>query len=86
MATVHERVLGLCVCPALQDSNRSPQMEQLSVCRSTSCPSSETAHFDVQDNKGSYLTVPGTRVNIATCSHCFLYCARMLAEPLHCSA
>ncbi|XP_021934526.1 sodium-driven chloride bicarbonate exchanger isoform X3 [Zootermopsis nevadensis] len=42
----------------LQDSNRSPQMEQHSVCRSTSCPSSETAHSDVQNNKAPYLTVP----------------------------
>ncbi|XP_033608237.1 electrogenic sodium bicarbonate cotransporter 1 isoform X3 [Cryptotermes secundus] len=42
----------------LQDINRSGQMEQYPVCRSTSCPSSTTSLLEVQDHKGPYLTVP----------------------------
>ncbi|XP_069698390.1 sodium-driven chloride bicarbonate exchanger isoform X4 [Periplaneta americana] len=44
----------------LQESNKSPHTEQQPVCRSTSCPTSETALLEVQDNKGPYLTVPGS--------------------------
>lgn len=58
-------------------------MEQHPICRSTSCPNSETALLGVRDNKGPYLTVPGTTVNNGSCSCCSLYCAIMLAEPAH---
>ena len=71
----------LLVWSALQDENKSPQMEQHPVCRSTSCPISATAFLDVQNYKGPYLTVPGTTVNIGTCSCCYsLHIVRMLSE------
>jgi hypothetical protein len=72
---------GLLVWSALQDINRSLQMDQ-SVCRSTSCPSPKMTLLDVRDHKGPYLTVPGTTVNIGTRSSCSLYCARMLVDPV----
>lgn len=74
---------GVLVWSALQDINRSQQMEQYPVCRSTSCPSSTTTLLDVQDHKSPYLTVPGTTVNTGTRSSCSLYCGRMLVESYH---
>jgi hypothetical protein len=66
---------------ALQDENKSPQMEQQPVCRSTGCPISVMAFLNLQNNKGPSLTVPGTTVNIGTCNCCSSpYIARMLSE------
>ena len=66
---------------ALQDENKSPQMEQQPVCSSTSCPISVMSFLDLQNYKGPCLTVPGTTVNIGTCDCCSsLYIVRMLSE------
>lgn len=79
---LHEK--GACGCVWVQLCRRVTGVHKWNNTQSVAAPAVPVLrpHFDVQDNKGPYLTIPGTRVNRGTYSCCCLYCARMLAEPL----